>query len=83
MCSDDSVTAVVDSFLPEYAEGADAVRCVIARRLATELDGNPPAYVVPRLAGALASILDEIEPRGATGNGKVDLRELLRPLAGS
>ena len=78
----ESVRGVLDSYLDAIPEGVDAVRVVIARRLADELDSDPRAYVVVRLAGALANVVDEIEHGRSDGsNGKMALRELLRPLA--
>ena len=81
----DSVRGVLDSYLDAIPEGVDAVRVVIARRLADELDADPPAYVVVRLAGALASVVDDIEDERARSSedGKVDIRELLRPVMSS
>jgi hypothetical protein len=80
------VRGVLDSYLDAVPEGVEAVRVSIARRLADELDADPPAYVVVRLAGALASVVDDIENerRGVeTQSGKVELRELLRPVVTS
>ena len=80
----DTVSAVVDAWLPDAPEGSDIVRCVIARRLAAELDRpGLPAYVVPRLAGALIATVRDIEGLPeilAKRTARDELHDLLKEL---
>lgn len=78
----DSVRGVLDSWLTEDLEGADRVRVVIARRLAAELD-NPdlPAYVVPRITGALVAVVAQIDAGHTVvrvGASRSELHRLLK-----
>ena len=78
----DLVSRVVDSWMPEHLQGSDVVRAVIARRLAAELDTpGLPAYVVPRIAGALVAVIAQIEgvDESITNRSSRDeLRDLLK-----
>ena len=56
------VYGAVESWLPVPLEGADGVRREAALRLAAELDtSSVPAHAVPRLANALANLIEAIE----------------------
>jgi hypothetical protein len=78
------IRASLEGWLPSEAiRGADAVRVEVARRLADELDApGTAAYTIPRIAGALALMLDAIEtveaPRAAAAEVKRLLQEVAR-----
>jgi hypothetical protein len=76
------VWGIVDSWLPEGLEGADAVRREVALRLASELDSAPPAYAVARISSALLDAVSQIE-RNTESPSELDLRSLLREVVGN
>jgi hypothetical protein len=77
----DSVGGVLASWLPDDLEGADVVRAAIAKRLAAELDRpDAPPYVIARLAGALVSVVSEIDGTREVARARpnrAELRQLL------
>ena len=72
-----SVSESIDLDLDENRwAGVDLVRVALARRLAGAID-EVPSYAVPRLAGALRTLLDELdasERRNAAPNVEQMLR---------
>jgi hypothetical protein len=76
------VRGAVEAWLPEEAAlaPADVVRRAIAVELAATLDDpSVAAYIRPRAASVLATIIDAIEHEDeASAGGDLDVRALLR-----
>jgi hypothetical protein len=79
-----AISGALEGWLgPGELEGADLVRREMCRRLALELDtGQTPAHAIPRLANAMAALLDEIE-NGRPQGREIDVRALLQRVLNS
>lgn len=71
------IAEAVDTWLPAELQGADRVRAAVVRQLALQLDSNPPAYEVSRIANSMLAAVASIEAEDPP-DARAEVRALLR-----